>query len=110
MRLLLDENLSPRHAIRLQDIFQGSQHIRDVSLLGARDIEIWRYAAQEGFVILTKDADFESRGVLEGGPPKVILVRLGNCSTRNVEIVIRNSLAKITGFDADSEAAVLVIP
>jgi predicted nuclease of predicted toxin-antitoxin system len=38
----------------------------------ADDDQIWDYALQNGFVIVSKDNDFYQRGVLPGHPPKFI--------------------------------------
>ena len=39
-RLLLDENLSPRLASALADVYPGSVHVRDVQLKGKSDQQI----------------------------------------------------------------------
>ena len=110
MKLLVDENLSQRLALSLNDCFPDSVHVRNVRLLGATDRDIWGYALANGFCILTKDTDFQHRSLLEGGPPKIILVRLGNCTTDRVEIIVRNSLNAIDAFMIDADSALLVIP
>ncbi|HTQ12096.1 MAG TPA: DUF5615 family PIN-like protein [Fimbriimonadaceae bacterium] len=106
----MDENLSPRLVTRLADIFPGSIHLRDAGLLGGIDPDVWEHAKATGAAILTKDTDFQSRALLLGQPPKVVLVRLANCSTTKVEIAIRSSLDSIGAFDADPSAALLVVP
>jgi predicted nuclease of predicted toxin-antitoxin system len=60
MRLLIDENLSPRLALALADSFPGSIHVRDVGLKGADDLKIWSFAADHDYAILSKDDDFKS--------------------------------------------------
>ena len=89
MKLLLDENLSPRLCEALADVFVGSVHVRQVGLKSADDPEVWAYASEHGFAVVTKDADFRQRSFLLGLPPKVRWVRLGNCSTRAVESLLR---------------------
>jgi predicted nuclease of predicted toxin-antitoxin system len=110
MRLLIDENLSPNLADRLSDCFPESTHVRGVGLLGGNDPDVWALAKDRGYCILTKDTDFQSRSMFDGAPPKVILVRLGNCSTSSVEIAIRSSLEAITAFESDLDSAMLVVP
>lgn len=110
MRLLIDENLSERLVAHLADCFAGSLHVRSAGLLGGKDGDIWNHAKDAGFTILTKDTDFQARSMLNGAPPKVILVRLGNCTTRNVEIVVRNSVEAIERFAAEPDASLLIIP
>ena len=84
MKLLFDENLSHRLVGQLAAEFPGSTHVRDAGLAAAPDAEVWAYAAANGFVIVSKDTDFQQRALLYGHPPKVIWVRLGNCSTAAV--------------------------
>ncbi len=55
MKLLFDENLSFRLVAGLADIFPESAHVRDVGLLGAEDRTIWKFAAEQGFVLTSKD-------------------------------------------------------
>ena len=42
------------------------------------DSELWKIARENEWVIVTKDADFSSRTLLENAPPKIVHVRLGN--------------------------------
>ncbi len=84
MKLLLDENLSPTLAASLAELYVGITHVREVGLESAPDPEVWAYAADNSYAIVTKDADFHHRSFLNGHPPKVIWIRLGNCSTRAI--------------------------
>ena len=61
MRLLFDQNLSPRLVAMLADLHAGSTHVRNESLQMADDDVVWAYAIQQGFVIVSKDADFHQR-------------------------------------------------
>jgi predicted nuclease of predicted toxin-antitoxin system len=83
--------------------------VRQVNLEAADDEAVWRHAADGGFAIVTKDDDFRQRGFVRGAPPKVIWVRLGNCTTDEVEAVLRARHADILTFDADPAAALLVL-
>ena len=47
----------------------------------AKDNEIWDYALQNGFTIITKDNDFLDLLELKGFPPKVVLLKTGNNSS-----------------------------
>jgi predicted nuclease of predicted toxin-antitoxin system len=91
MKLLFDENLAPRLAVALNDVYPGSMHLRDCGLRGASDDDVWRYAQENGFVIVSKDSDFSERSSLYGGPPKVVWLHIGNCTTARVDLVLRNS-------------------
>ncbi len=109
MRLLFDENLSHRLVAQLAAEFPGSAHVRDVGLAAAPDDDVWAHAAANGFVIVSKDTDFQQRALLYGHPPKVIWVRLGNCSTAAVEALLRSRLADIQAFEADPLASFLAL-
>ena len=52
MKLLFDENLAPRLATAVSDMYPDSAHVRDCGLLGAADEEVWRYAVTNGFAIV----------------------------------------------------------
>lgn len=68
-RLLFDENLSPRLVSVTADAFPGSIHIRDAGLMGATDQDIWTFAQQRGYTIVTKGDDFHGLSLLRGAPP-----------------------------------------
>jgi predicted nuclease of predicted toxin-antitoxin system len=89
VKLLFDQNLSHKLARRLTDIFPDSTHVREVGLKEANDPVVWDYAKQQSFMIVSKDADFHQRSFAFGFPPKVVWVQLGNCTTAEVEQVIR---------------------
>ncbi|MGE0873770.1 MAG: DUF5615 family PIN-like protein [Burkholderiales bacterium] len=109
MKLLFDENLSPRLAESIQSDYPGSTHVHHVGLGAASDERVWEYARQGGFAIVTKDADFPERSVIEGYPPKVIWVRIGNVSTARIEAALRDQREAINRLDADDQLAVLII-
>lgn len=85
MKLLFDQNLSHKLVRRLADLFPNSTHVREVGLKEAEDPVVWEYAKQQESVIVSKDADFHQRSFVLGFPPKVMWVRLGNCTTAEVE-------------------------
>ena len=88
-RLLLDENLSERLLARIEDWFQGSNHIRLLGLGGASDRQLWNFPAQEGYVLVTKDEDFLNLSVSRGFPPKVVCLAIGNSSNaKTAELLI----------------------
>lgn len=110
MKLLLDENLSPRLVAMLADICPESAHIRDVGLKAAPDGAVWEFAKAGGFAIISKDADFRQRSILLGPPPKVIGLLVGNCPTAAVEAIIRASGPLMRRFQDDRAAAFLELP
>lgn len=109
MKLLFDENLSYRLVGKLADLFPDSTHVRLVGLESAEDPKVWHLAVEEDFVIVSKDSDMHDRSLLFGFPPKVIWIRLGNCSTREVENLIRREFSKISEFVEDDFASFLTL-
>lgn len=109
MKLLFDQNLSHQLVTLLAAEFPGSQHVREVGMASAPDPIVWAFAASEGLAIVSKDSDFQQRAVLRGHPPKVVWVRLGNCSTSDVADLLRVRLANLLAFEADPVAAFLAL-
>ena len=109
MRFLFDENLSPDLVRLLSDLFPESVHVRDVDLKSADDPVVWQYAKENPLIIVSKDSDLHQRSFVFGPPPKLIWVRLGNCSTSDVERLLRRNFDAITIFEEDSEAAFLAL-
>jgi predicted nuclease of predicted toxin-antitoxin system len=109
VRLLFDENLARRLAGVLSDLYPGSFHIADCGLRGASDAEIWQYAKDNGLVIVSKDSDFSQRSSLFGSPPKVIWLRIGNCTTTRADFILRNSAQRMRAFFSNAEESCLVL-
>lgn len=99
MKLLFDQNLSPRLAAHLADAFPDafpdSSHVFLLGLDQARDSEIWNYAREHDFVLVTKDADFAELGTLHGFPPYIVWLRVGNGTTNAVETLLRSNQSTI---------------
>jgi predicted nuclease of predicted toxin-antitoxin system len=109
VKLLLDENLSPALVSSLSAFYPGTAHVRDIGLKSAPDPVVWQYAAQHGFTIATKDADFHHRSFLYGHPPKVIWVRLGNCSTNDIAVLFTRQYDRIQEFQDLIDSSFLVL-
>jgi predicted nuclease of predicted toxin-antitoxin system len=110
VKLLFDENLSPTLSRRLSDVFPGSLHVRDIAMNATEDAVVWDYAKANQYVIVSKDADMHDLSLVFGDPPKVIWLRLGNCSTRQVEDLLRKEFEVISLFSADDEVSLLPLP
>jgi predicted nuclease of predicted toxin-antitoxin system len=109
MRLLIDQNLPSRLATLLQSEFPGTKHVRNVGLTKASDEEVWDYARRNDFVLVSKDADFQQRALLYGHPPKVIWLRLGNCSASVAIDRLCSQTSAVHDFMADPSASLLVL-
>jgi len=91
---------------RLADIFPNSQHVDEAGLSTAADSVIWDFANSYQFVIVSKDKDFESMSAVRWFPPKVVLLRIGNCTVAKNAEVLRKHTAAIYTF---AEKALLSI-
>ena len=109
MKLLFDQNLSPRLVHILSDVFPGSVHVRGVALSRGTDAAIWAYARKHDLVIVTKDSDFHQVSFLRGSPPKVIWIRQGNCATADMAALLRSNRSQVLAFGTDEEAAFLAL-
>ncbi|MFZ5819074.1 MAG: DUF5615 family PIN-like protein [Chloroflexota bacterium] len=107
--LLFDENLSPRLVTRLADIYPGSVHVSEVGLDHALDSAVWEYARQNDFMVVTKDADFSEMSLVSGFPPKVIWIRRGNCSTHDIESLLRESYDALAALSDDPALGILTL-
>jgi predicted nuclease of predicted toxin-antitoxin system len=107
MKLLFDQNLSPHLVNRLADIFPGSSHVFLLGFDRAADVEVWRFARDNGYVIVTKDADFGEMSTLHGFPPQVVWLRTGNCTTRKIEDLLRSNRDSIQRMEQESTIGIV---
>jgi predicted nuclease of predicted toxin-antitoxin system len=110
VNLLFDQNLSRRLVGMFTVEYPESKHVTEVGLDTATDAEIWSYAREHDFVIVSKDSDFRQLAFLHGPPPKAIWVRLGNDSTIEIYEALRSNHGEIVRFGADVDEALLVLP
>ena len=109
MKLLFDQNLS----FKLIDItaiaFPDSRHVKDCDLSRVSDTAVWSFAKENDFAIVSKDADFANLAFLHGQPPKLIYVRVGNCTTERIGQLLLDSQTAILEFLNDPIEAVLTL-
>jgi predicted nuclease of predicted toxin-antitoxin system len=107
VKLLLDHNISHKLVARLADVFPGSTQTRLLNLGRTNDPQLWLIAQTHGYVLVTKDSDVAELAVLRGAPPKVIWLRMGNCTTSAVERTLRANIAAIIELVRDPDQVVL---
>ena len=73
----------------------------------AEDGEVWRYARDNSFVIVTKDADFGEMSTLHGFPPQVVWLRVGNCTTGRIEELLRSNRDNIKRMEQESAIGIV---
>lgn len=109
MSLLLDENLSPKLTSRLASLFPGLIHVRDVGLKQADDQEIWFWARENLYTLVTTDSDFVALVTRHGTPPKLIHLERCDFPLRVIEEIIRQNAIRISEFEADVDARLLIL-
>ncbi len=67
------------------------------------------YTKEHGLVIVSKDADFRHLGFTYGHPPKIIWIRRGNCSTGEIETLLRRHQDAVLAFYEDEQEVVLAL-
>lgn len=95
MKFLFDHNLSPKLVHRLADLFPHSNHVYYLGLDRVEDRQVWQYAKANNFTIITRDSDYNELLILLGFPPKVVWIRRGNCSTLEIEDILRTHCSDI---------------
>ncbi len=109
MKLLFDENLSPKLPRLLATLFPDSAHVRDCGLLGFPDEEVWEYACANDFIIVSKDSDFQQRSSLYGHPPKIVWLRIGNCTREQLVQLITAHEQDIRALSMNLIEAILIL-
>ena len=92
MKLLFDQNISFRIVAKLKSHFPECTQVRLEGLENNSDLNIWEFAKNKEFTIVTFDTDFYDISLIRGIPPKIIWLRFGNTSTNNlIDKLILNS-------------------
>jgi predicted nuclease of predicted toxin-antitoxin system len=109
VKLLFDQNLSPKLVNQLADLFPGSAHVQALGLQFADDNQIWEHCRLNGYAIVSKDEDYNNLSVVRGTPPKVIWLQLGNCTTAQALAALRARFAEIEDFQHDPSIGTFVL-
>ena len=110
MKILIDANLSWRLVKLLIPTFPSIIHVERTGLpIPADDAMIWEWAKANDYIIVTNDEDFLNLSIQKGHPPKVILLRMGNQSTKNIARILLKHKADIEFVTADPNHGILEI-
>lgn len=112
MKLLFDQNISFRILSKIKVNFPDAKQVRQLGIENYSDIDIWKFAKENEFTIVTFDADFYDLSNFKGFPPKIIWLRFGNTKTDIIADIInsRNLIIKdFVSSPAYSEIACLEI-
>lgn len=109
MRILLDQNLSPKLIDRLADVMPGLESVYTHDLIGASDRFIFDWARQSNFFgLISADRDFVHLAERLGPPPKVIRIERCDFPSGVIEQLLRREALKIHNF-LESNRAVLLL-
>jgi predicted nuclease of predicted toxin-antitoxin system len=109
MKIPLDANLSWKLVNKLTPVFSECVHVDYIGLpVPVEDKDIWNYALKNNFTIITKDNDFLDLLELNGFPPKVVLLKTGNNSSKSLAELLINIELKIEEME-NSEYGLLEI-
>lgn len=109
MKLLFDQNLSPRLVDLLADVFPSSSHVQSAGLDRASDEAVWNFAREHGYTIVTKDSDFQERSQIARSAPCIVWVRRGNSSTPDIEAMLRKHADTIGMLGREQHGEFLVL-
>ena len=101
MKLLFDQNISFRVVQLLKNQFSQAKHVKDFDLQFSTDRQIWNFAKENEYHIVTFDSDFYDLVTLYGHPPKIIWIRLGNSSSKNLAAILERHYKNIQSFISD---------
>jgi len=109
MKLLFDENISYRILKYIDSHFPGSAHVTTIKKGKITDREIWDYAKQHNYVIVTYDEDFYEWQQLRDFPPYITWLRFGNATTRYIAGKLIRHKNDISKMVSDETKGVLEI-
>lgn len=89
--------------------FPHSAHVAALHLDKASDQEVWEYAKNNGFTIVTKDSDFNDLSTYHGFPPHIIWLRIGNGSVEHASSALLNNADRIKTMIASCETGIVEV-
>ncbi len=108
MKIIIDAQISPAIAAWINRTFNDIQAIsaRSVKLQFAIDSEIYTYAKENGYVIMSKDDDFLNQLQKHGSPPALIWITSGNTSNAKMREILTSTLPKVKNLIEKGEPIV----
>ncbi len=108
--MLLDENLSRRLVPCLQHDFSGSTHVVLLGMKSASDKEVWQRAKDDGYVVVSRDADFQEVSLVCSAPPQVIRLRTPNQTRAAVlKLLLDNKDVILAALETQALASIELI-
>jgi hypothetical protein len=110
MKLLFDQNLSPRLPRLLADIYAGGIHVREVGLRDAVDAAIWDYAKLHGSSSFPKIQTSSSAVCCTVARRNLSGCVSATAPSRRRKDLLRKHSAAIHTFDLDNAKSHLMLP
>ncbi|NQU10386.1 DUF5615 family PIN-like protein [bacterium] len=110
MNFLVDVNLPPHLSAWLSGRNHQATHLSDLDSLRAADARVWTLAVDRGAVIVSKDTDFYELSMVQGRPPQVLLIALGNCSNDDLMRALAHAWTEIDAALSRSARLVVLRP
>ncbi len=93
MKIWLDAHLPPRLRLWLSENYAiEAQTVQELGLRTARDLDIYRRAASEDAIIMSKDSDYAELSSIFSSPPQIILLTCGNTSNAELREILSHTL------------------
>ena len=93
MKIWLDVHLPPGLPIWLAENFDvEAETFQQLGMRQASDLDIYRRAASEDAVIMSKDKDYAELSSVFGPPPQILLLTCGNSSNAALRELLSRTL------------------
>ena len=106
MKLLIDHQLPPALATYFRNKGLEATHVSELGFERQTDQFIWQHAASYGMDIVSKDEDFFYLAKLDDNGPRLIWIRLGNCSSAVLVQAIEKLWEQLQGWIAGNERVI----
>lgn len=96
MQFLIDAQLPPALSNFFKDRGHETFHVVEVLSADSDDSEIWRWAIENSFIVVTKDEDFSLRVERAKLAPQILWIRTGNISNKTLVQLLVSIWPKVT--------------
>lgn len=94
----------------MQHDFPGSSQVVLLGMESATDKEVWLRAKVDGYVVVTRDADFQELSLVWGSPPQVVRLRTPNQTRAAVlKLLLDNKAAILEALEVDGVSSIELI-